>query len=173
MTGRRNLVPLSPEWSGKYVRLWLDRPRTRYVEGLVTPGTTRSTSDQLVLRIPGERGTYILSADRDLEELPPERAAVLRPLLERVRQKQWETNIKVQFPRTLHALDEVRATISLLRTETNGDVMNRAWAAIAQLVHVEAGEIEASVHAEYQKRIAGIPTGITTLSDYLHPSEDP
>jgi hypothetical protein len=74
MGGRRKSPPrpLDLAWIGKYVRLWHDRGKNRFVEGLVEKSVVScGYPAACVLRVPGSPGYTVLSEARDIEEIVP------------------------------------------------------------------------------------------------------
>ena len=164
MGGRRKPLPrpLSLTWIGKYIRLWHERKRNRFVEGIVVKSDIGvGYPEACVLRVPGSPGYTVLSEARDIEEIVP--TPELLEALQRDRFQRAMPLVQDKMPKTLLCLEEINRTLDALVTDTNKKAIQAHRIALQTLVETEAAEIEAWVYGSLSSKLAIVGEGVTKL----------
>jgi predicted transcriptional regulator len=157
MGGRRKPPPrpLDLAWIGKYVRLWHDRGKNRFVEGVVEKSVVGCGYPvACVLRVPGSPGYTVLSEERDIEEIVP-----TQELLEALTKDTFQRALPLvqkMAPQTLLRIQEVNRTIDALVTDTNQEAIQALRVAVRALVETEAAEVEAWVYDQLSGKFTAV-----------------
>jgi ribosomal protein L17 len=178
MGGRRKPTPqpLDLAWIGKYIRLWHDRGKNRFVEGVVEKSVIGvGYPVACVLRVAGSPGYTVLSTARDIEEIVP-----TQELLETLKRDIFLRAmplVQEKMSQTLLRLQEVNRTIDALVTDTNKEAIQAHRVALQALVETEAAEIEAWVWSQISGKLTAIDENVKKLhSDlrraYVGPAPD-